>query len=188
MDTILISTASSEAQAAQNALYELSKANIERVDIWFSWMLGIAGVLGTFLTIALAAIAYLTWTHIKQAKRANEILEEAERKRVQESGQFIADIVAKQAAMKQRALKQKAELLRSEVAERAYRHRGFSPILFRAEGQNAVYAMDEYGYKHWIPNPPTLIRMGYSGSDIKQITKEELDKIPTGENIPDLSK
>lgn len=169
-------------------LFDLSKANIEQINVWFSWMLAIAGIILTVITILLGLIAYLTWTHIKQAKRASEVLEDAERKRIQETGGFIAASAVKQAAMKQRTTRQKTGLLRSEVADRAYKHRGFSPILFQAVGESPVFAIDEYGYKHWIPNPPTLIRMGYSWSDVKHISKDELDKIQTGENIPDLSK
>lgn len=168
-----------------DTLLELAKSNIERSNLWFTWMLRLAGIILTIITMLLAFIGYLVWKHMGQAKQAEDILTELEKRRKQfdESGQFIADLVLKQKAMRQRATK----LNKSEISERAKKSRGFSPILYKAAEEKAVYAIDEYGHKHWIPNPPTLMRMGYSWSDVKQISKDELKKIPTGENIPDLT-
>lgn len=170
-----------------NSLFELSKANIERVDLWFSWMLGVAGVFATFIAIAFGAIAYLTWKHFEQAKKAEKLLEETEKK-LKASDQFLSSLAQRDAIQQNKKKVAGRGLLRSEVHERALHHRGFAPSLYKIEGDNRVYTIDELGYKHWIPNPPTLTRMGYSGEDIKVITKEEIDNIPTGEHIPDLSK
>ncbi len=173
-----------------NALLELAKSNIERSNLWFTWMLGIAGIILTIITILLAFIGYLVWKHLKQAKQAEDLLTELEKRRKQfnESGQFIADQALMLQALRKRPVKLSTELGKSEVLERAKKNRGFSPILYKAVEDKAVYAIDEYGYKHWIPNPPTLIRLGYSWSDVKQINKDELDNIPTGKNIPDLTE
>lgn len=185
------------------SLLELSKANIERVDYWFSWMLGVAGVLATFIGIAFLVIAGLTWHHFNQAKKAGKLLDEVEQKRKQfdETARFIQSVAerakqheepekkskkstASQTVSATAAIRKEIGLSKSDVAERSKQHRGFSPVLFQAVGDNAVYAVDEYGYKHWIPDPPTLSRMGYSWTDVKQISKEEIDKIPTGHSIP----
>lgn len=187
MDPFISSTSALLYFNTTNSLLELSKANIERVDMWFNWMLGIAGVLATIIAIAFGALAYLTWKHYEQAKKAGLLLKETEEK-LKASDRFLSNLARRESDRQRAPNKTVRGLLRSEVAERALNHRGFAPALYKTDGDNRVYAVDELGYKHWIPNPPTLTRMGYSGEDIKVITKEEMDKIPTGEHVPDLNK
>lgn len=187
METDFISSTASAITTAQNALFELSKANIERVDMWFGRMIDISALIFTAITLILGVVAFLTWRHIDQANKAQKLLDETEKK-LAASDQFLSNLARREAIGRRLAKITKQGLLRSEVAERALHHRGFAPALYKTLDDNKVFAVDEYGFKHWIPNPPTLTRMGYSWTDVKQITKEELDKIPTGENIPDLSQ
>lgn len=187
MDTRLLSLPAT-ASSNVDMLSEIAKITIERVDLWFSWMLAIATILLTAITVLIALIAFLTWKHVKQAGQASKLLNQAKKtqKEAEERAQFIAKMASEDKAKLK--LKGKAKgLSPREIVLRARSHRGYAPVLFQANGQAEVYAIDEYGYKHWIPNPPTLTRMGYSWSDVKHITKQELDLIPTGENIPDLS-
>ena len=163
-----------------DGLYQQAQETILRVDHWFSWMLGIAGVFATLITILLVIIA---WKYFEQSDRANKLLDELEKraKKLDEKSIQLSQI----AKLK---VKQKKQLSKAEVAKRAKQHRGFESNLFQATGESPVYAVDENNHRHWIPNPATLIRMGYSWSDVKHVSKQELDLMDTGENIPDLSK
>lgn len=51
--------------------------------------------------------------------------------------------------------------------------------------QDRVYLIRE-GRKHWIKNPETLFKLGFTFHNVKNITNEEMDKYETDEDI-DLS-
>jgi len=165
-------------------LHQLSQNNLQRVDLWFTKMLDLSGLIFTIITILLGISALLIWTHIKQAIKAEKILKEASRLRFEVKESLTYSLTTAPKALKRRG----GRLTLEEVKEKALLHRGFAPMLLKTERDNAVFAIDEYGVIHWIPNPATLIRMGYSGSDIQMITKEQLDRSPRGVHIPDLSK
>lgn len=168
-------------------LFDLSKSNLDRVNVWFTWMLGISALVMTVIAILLALIAVLTWRHVKQAQEASKMLDEANKRRklFDEAGNFLAQSATKK---KSKLQKEFRGLSADEVRKRAISHRGFGPILFQTEGADAVYAVDDYGFLHWIPNPPTLMRMGYSWADVKQLPKAEIDQMKRGENVPVLSE
>jgi hypothetical protein len=133
-------------------------------------------------------IAYLTWKHIQQAKQAVELLKEAKTKKEQlaeERAQFITNQFI---AEKQKTKEKGRKLTKEELLHKALSYRGFAPILYKSIDEDAVYAVDETGFRHWIPNPVTLGRMGYTFADVREMPKQELDLIPRDEDIPNLAK
>lgn len=55
--------------------------------------------------------------------------------------------------------------------------------LLRAGSNDRVYVIGTEGYKHWVASRGKFDSMGYNMSDVKSISKAELDKIPTGVNL-----
>jgi len=187
LTTSYIATNSAISLEEIKVLFDISKANIERIDLWFSWMLGIGGCLFAIFTIFIALIAFLTWKHFDQAKQAAKLLDEVEEKtkQAEERGQYITKLTIEKKSKGEKRIK---KLSKKEIKQRSLSHRGFGPILYKVFGEAPVYAIDENGYRHFIPNPVTLGRMGYSFDDVREITKQKLGLIPKGDDIPNLAR
>jgi hypothetical protein len=164
-------SADNYSQHQIETLYELSKNNILSVNSWFGLMLGIATFVLTVLALLIATATWLGWRVSKREEKVEKIQNNVEEERL-----------IKQLAPKRDESKR---LSANEINKMSKINKGFAHTLLQFYDDPAVYAIDEYGYKHHIPNPETLYKMGYDWSDRKRVTNEFLQNFPKGEPIPD---
>jgi hypothetical protein len=171
-----------------NTLYDLSKDNIEKANSWMGTILSISMWVIAGATFILGLLVLLTWNYFDKAKDAQVTLDKVqqtlddiirtENKKLNDFMDFINQYAPNKS--------EGTHLTKEQVMQKAGGQREFAPVLFEGKGSPEVFALDNYGFFHWIRNEARLLAMGYSRSDVRYFDTELMNMVDRGEDIDPL--